>query len=524
MTGKTIVVLVAVLLSARTAAADLADHRRAGTLLAEWRFDEAREVIANLAKDEGKRPETIYLQAELAFLDGDYPAALGRLEGMRDADVGGNVGALRSLVTGTIAATAGFASRRSGKGHFEIFYQPGKDEVIVDLAGDALDRAYELLGDELGVHPKGPVRVELLTRPASLAQVSTLTETDIRTTGTIALCKYNKLMAVSPRATLFGYAWLDTLVHEYVHFLISSASRDRVPVWLHEGIARYLQERWRRKELGRLSGTDQFLLANALKRDDFISFDDMHPSMAKLPSQEAAALAYAEVFTLLRYAYGKVGAAGLREMLAQIATGKDARDAMEAVLGAGNWTEVERGWKQHLRSSKLALEPALAGRARHGRIRFDDGGADSENVGVAELADGQAQKHTRLGGLLRARGRLDAAAKEYEKALAIAGKGNPLVAAKLSRTYISLRNYDRAIDLAEPLLEADDNDAAPATTLGIAYQAMGRSREAAGAFEVALRINPFDPAIRCGLADAYAALAKKTLEKREREACGRLAH
>ena len=41
--------------------------------------------------------------------------------------------------------------------------------------------------------------------------MSTLTEKEIETTGTIALCKYGKLMIVTPRATVFGYPWMDTL-------------------------------------------------------------------------------------------------------------------------------------------------------------------------------------------------------------------------------------------------------------------------------------------------------------------------
>ncbi|MBT8495215.1 MAG: hypothetical protein KJO07_19370, partial [Deltaproteobacteria bacterium] len=459
---------------------------------------------------------------ELAFLDGDYQKAQSHLDGLEDGQVGKSVGRLRRLIAGTMAATRGFASKRSAKGHFEIFYQPGKDEVIVDIAADALDKAYEVFGRDLGVKPKGPIRVELLTKPADLAKVSTLTEKDIRTTGTIALCKYNKLMAVTPRATLFGYAWLDTLAHEYVHYLVSTATRDRVPVWLHEGLARFQQNRWRDPKLGKLSGTDEYLLASALKSGDLISFDAMHPSMAKLPSQQAAALAYAEVYTLVRYVHGKAGYKGIRQALNLIRTGADSRAALTQVVGSGRWRKVEGGWKQHLRASKLSMDPGLAGRARHGRIHFDDGNKGEDNVGTKELSNAKAKKYARLGGMLRARGMLEAAAVEYEKALAITGKSNLLVAAKLSRTYIGLRKYQRAIELAEPLLAADDNDAAPATTLGIAYHKSGEPKKAARAFEVALRINPFDPSVRCGLADSYAQVGAKSLEKREREACRRL--
>ena len=54
-----------------------------------------------------------------------------------------------------------------------------------------------------------------------------------------------ELMVVSPRATIFGYPWMDTLAHEYTHLLVSRISHDTVPVWLQEGLARFEQSRWR---------------------------------------------------------------------------------------------------------------------------------------------------------------------------------------------------------------------------------------------------------------------------------------
>src|SRR5205823_2133054 len=189
----------------------------------------------------------------------------------------------------------------SSKGHFVISYAPGADEVIVDLAGDTLEAAYDALGSDLGYTPDEPVRVEILGKPADLAKMSPLTEDEIETTGTIALSKYNKLMVVSPRATLTGYPWMDTLNHEYTHLVVSAVSHDTVPVWLQEGLARYEQERWRHDGGAALPATDQQLLAAALKNRRLIDLDAMYPSMAKLPSQEAAALAYAEVLTLVSW-------------------------------------------------------------------------------------------------------------------------------------------------------------------------------------------------------------------------------
>jgi tetratricopeptide (TPR) repeat protein len=498
-----------------------ADALRAARHIGAWRFEEAKKIVDQMAVDAPTATETRYLRAELAFLDGEYQKALEHLQGLAGDALDGQVGSLRSLVASTIEATRGFTSQKSSGGHFVIHYRPGKDEAIVELTGEVLEAAQKALGEDFGYLPTAPVRVEILAAPADLARVSTLTEKEIETTGTIALCKYGKLMVVTPRATVFGYPWMDTMVHEYVHYLVSRVSHDKVPVWLHEGLARYQQVRWRGPATRPLSPLDEHLLAAALKKNDLIPFDDMHPSMAKLPSQKAAALAFAEVATMVAYVHQEGGYPALRKALASIKQGKSARKAVAEALDA-KWPEVEKGWMQYLKAAKLRPQPALASRAGR-QIRFKSGEGEDENLGTDDIANAKARKYARLGGILRVRGMSDAAAIEYEKALAAAGGSDPYVAGKLSRTYLDLKKYDRAIELARPLLTADEGDAAPATTLGLAYQATGRPREAAAAFEVALRVSPFDPAVRCGLAEVYDKLGDSARAKREARACERVA-
>jgi tetratricopeptide (TPR) repeat protein len=497
------------------------DATKAARLIAEARLDDARPIVDELSRRAPDAAEVRWLASQVAFLDGDYPTAVAKLDGVADSEVGGEVGAARVLATRTRDLTAGFARRDSPAGRFELAYPPGVDEVLVDLAGEALDRAWERIGDDLGYRPTRKVRVEILGAPADLAKLSPLTETDIETTGTIALSKYEKLMLVSPRATLTGYPWLDSLVHEYTHYVVAHASRDTVPVWLHEGLARFEQTRWRSDAGGGLTAIEQQLLAAALKTRRLIDLDAMHPSMAKLPSAEAAALAYAEVLTLVAWLHGKVGYAGLRQALALQAGGKSARRALAEVTDT-TWIKFEKDWRAHLRTLDLSGGRATGVRsAKHARIRFAKGGAASDNVGLDDIASAKARKFARLGGMLRARGMTAAAAVEYGKSMAAAGNADPIVAGKLARVWVELGEFDKAIALAEPLAAVDDTDAVPAVTLGLARAGKHDDAGAVAAFEQAVRISPFDPAVRCGLADGYAALSDPRAA-RERAACNRV--
>ena len=490
---------------------------RTARLLGSARYDEAKRALAELEKRAPADPDVKWLRAELAFHDGRYADALAALDGVPDTAGGGAAKLTRRLATNAIAITTPFATRMSSGGHFKILYAAGEDEVIADLAGDALERAYAAFGDDLGWKPTEPIRVELLGAPADLARLSPLTELEIETTGTIALSKYNKLMVVSPRATVFGYPWMDTLAHEYLHLVVSRLSHDQVPVWLQEGLARFEQTRWRAAPgAGQLlSGAERQLLGHAARKGRLIDLDDMHPSIAKLPSQEAAALAYAEVVTLVQWLHGKVGYAGLRQLIALQKDGRSARRAIAEVIGKP-FGKVEREWKASLRS----IDTGVTRPTKPRRIHFAKGGKKDETLGVDQVASVKARKHARLGGMLRARGMLEAAAVEYERAIDVGG-GDALLTGKLARTLLDLGKAERAAELAVPLVAADDSDAVAAVTLGLARAAGQRWAEAAAAFEVALRVSPFDPAVRCGLAEAYAH-QKHAAAARERAACDRL--
>ena len=72
------------------------------------------------------------------------------------------------LAASSHEVTKGFAVKTSAKGHFNIYYAPGKDKAIVDLTADVLEAAYEALGQDLGHRPASPIRVELLGAPPAL--------------------------------------------------------------------------------------------------------------------------------------------------------------------------------------------------------------------------------------------------------------------------------------------------------------------------------------------------------------------
>jgi tetratricopeptide (TPR) repeat protein len=426
---------------------------------------------------------------------------------------------LRDLAQATERATKGFVQAETD--HFVFRHAPGKDAVLVPYAADALEKAYVRVSEDLGYRPPAgaKVRVEFYAAATTLSQVSTLTEREIRASGTIALCKFNRLMVVSPRALERGYPWLDTLVHEYTHLVVSRASRNNVPIWLHEGIAKFEERRWRAAPGGGLSAAMEHLLAQALKKNALISFERMHPSMAKLPTQEDAALAFAEVYTVIEYLHGQKGYAAVRKLIDGFRDGADEERALQAATGMG-LEELQRAWRRHLRDLGLKARPGFV----HVDITYRKAGGKKRgaDADLALIPEERARRHARLGGLLRARRRLLAAATEYQRAQTIVGRDDPVLANRLARTYLEMGDPARAIAAADPAIALYPELPGPQVTAAEAALRRGDLPKAASRFEAALGLSPFDPAVHCGLREVYRRQNQATLAEREQRFCTQL--
>ena len=228
------------------------------------------------------------------------------------------------------------------------------DALIWRDALVAVKASHEHIAPLLGGGPPGVTFVELYPDGRSFIAASSLTAQDVYTTGVVGLAKWGKLLVTSPRALPRGYSWQDTIAHEYIHLVVAHQSGDRAPVWLQEAIAKYLDSRWRDgSDRFRLSIRQQGLLAEAIARDELVTFEQMHPSLAMLPSAEMASLAYAQLATLMQYCFERAGEKLLLKTLPAIRKGKDPRDALAAAVGAGSFARLEEDWRAWIAAKQL---------------------------------------------------------------------------------------------------------------------------------------------------------------------------
>lgn len=501
--------LVAAHAAAMPPGEDGAALRGAATALNEIRIEEAGRAVDRLAREYADDPDVRFERAMVRFYRGDYAGAVA------DLDAAGERGQLRApddrrelgaLIRATRAATEHFVTARSPDGRYVVLHAPGPDAVLVPYAIEAMAAADRAIGEELGVRLPGPLRLEIYPSAASLAQVSTLTVQEIQTTGTIALCKWDRLMITTPRALVRGYPWMDTIGHELVHLFLSRASRDRAPVWLQEGVAKFLERRWRGEApAAHLEPAAAALLADAAAGDRLLPFDRLHPSIARLPSQEDAALAFAQVATFVERFYGEHGAAGLRRAIRAIAGGTDAREALAEVAGRP-FDALERDWRRSVEE-----RPRPRGDAPHVlglRLRQGEGEADESGDVTVE----RARRHLRLGDLLWDRGRAAAAAAEYGRARE-AAPDDPIVASRHARAALAGGRPEEAVRALARFRERYPDHAPTWAVSGAAWLALGDRERAREALREAIRINPFDPQPHCDLVEATDDAAERGTEE-----------
>jgi tetratricopeptide (TPR) repeat protein len=489
------------------AAAGVAEAGGALGRLLDEDVEGARPAIEAGAAAHPQDPNARLALGLLRFYEHRYDEAVQELEAAAPGQ--DPTGYLR------LARNAAALTRRSAEAssdHFTVAYPKGKDEVLVPYLLETLEAQRAALEQDLGLAPAGRVRVEILETPADLSRLSSLSEAEIRGSGTIALCKYGKLMMVSPKALIQGYDWLDTAAHEFTHTVVTLKTGNRAPIWLQEGVAKWEETRWRGAGGEDFSPISAALVRRALEANQLVTFEQMHPSMAKLPTQEMAALAYAEVVLMVELVVERGGPPLLSRVLDLVGQGTEADIAVAQGLGV-SWPEAQAAWRRHMASRPLPRGGAQALQ----RLRFKD---DPKQAGPwvewADLPDQPSRDHARLGQLFRERGRWLPARVEYRKAIDRAGARVPILAHQYA---IAAAMTGQKVEAEQVLNESIGwNPDYAALRVELARLLLERQEFAPARLNLvaANRQDPFDPEIHAGLALCAEALGEAAMASRER--------
>jgi hypothetical protein len=339
-------------------------------------LERARKLL-DRATGEGLR--LAIERARLSIYLGECDSAAAQLSSptLAETKEGASLAALaRSCARAT---AAGFVMEDAKRGIW-IRLQDDADRVLVPYLMDAAARARDSVSADLGVDLPRPLRIDLVRDQFSLSAVSGLPVTAAETTGTLAVARWGRVILLSPRAALAGYPWQDTLAHEITHLIVTRATRDRASLWLQEGIAKREELRWRpARPFDDPSWAD--VTARFAQLDGrSVGIDKLGPSIAMLPTPEAATIAFAEVSSFVKYWIAENGRPALELLFLDLkgSAAEDASPALRSVTGYTlpewnvRWQKMLRDFPEEPRAERRRLESATDPRAVARKVVLGD--------------------------------------------------------------------------------------------------------------------------------------------------------
>lgn len=385
------------------------------------------------------------------------------------------VAAIGGAARGCERSMAGAVVVENAEAGAWIRFQDDADVVLAPLLVEVVRQTRVAFERDLGVVMPRPVRIELVRDQFGLAAMTGLPLSAARTTGTVGVAKWGRVIVVSPRATSKGYPILDTMAHELTHLALTRGSGDRAPLWLQEGVAREEESRWREPHFFDDVPSANDIAAFGIRRKIGPDIDKIGPSIALLPSAEEAHVTYAKVQSFMRFYSKEAGDGAMPKLLAEMksASGDTEMDAIiqkTSGLGFSAWSDK---WKAHVeRTAKDLPEEAKPGAAP-----------------PKELKD--VRKRYRLGELMLGRGHHAAAAKEL-------GRGHdqmprePGIRALLAKALLEMGEREKAAKLVTEPTEVSSNEArwwSLRAALGV-----GNIDQAK---HVGVGLAPYDPDVTC---------------------------
>ncbi|MBL8023353.1 MAG: tetratricopeptide repeat protein [Elusimicrobia bacterium] len=351
----------------------------------------------------------------------------------------------------------------------------------------ALENAQSRVAEFLGSSSTLPVPVEIYTSVDDFVFASGYSIKTLERTGVVSAVVFGRVMAVSPGATVFGYRWIDALVHEHVHASLAPISGALCPNWLQEGTARYLELLWRHSAGFVHPPRDRALLTRAVLSEGgkgLLSFHDLDVSFRHLSSPDQVDLALAQVADVVHFIVNEFGEEKLRALLRSFRESSRS-DGFRLTLGISEG-ELEKNWRDSL--ADLTENPTELERGALGSVvRF---GFETESP----LVVGEVERRIRLGDGLRKKGASEAAVLEYKKAVEFA-PDNGVALARLAGVYQTMGRTKSAEELLVRATAKNPAYVVPFVLLGELYFEQGRYEETQGVLQQALEINPFDSKI-----------------------------
>ncbi|MGC4093381.1 MAG: hypothetical protein QM756_36905 [Polyangiaceae bacterium] len=427
-----------------------------------------------LAEAGSESPALSFERARLSIYRGDCSAATATLARPELLETKEGLGLQKLAESCARATAAGFVIEDKARGLW-LRVQDDADRALAPFLFDVAVKARDAISREVGIDLPRPLRIDLVRDLFSLSAVSGLPLEAAETTGTLAVARWGRVILLSPRATPLGFPWEDTLTHEITHLIVTRATRDHAPLWLQEGMAKRLETSWRAPRPFDEPSWADALAYRALLEGRSIGIDQLGPSIAMLPTPEAASIAFAEVTSFVSYFARTAGEPALHLLFADLrGSGEHGADvALRSVTG-----HTLSEWNQRWQRDLLAGPPPAQT-------------ASFERHGGRELA-----RRVRLSDLLEGQGHHRAAADEIQPTIS-AEQREPGVRWRAARALLEAGEAEPARAALGALTEIGSVHGPWFAARGRFLREQGQATEADEAFRIGIAVDPLSEDVAC---------------------------
>jgi tetratricopeptide (TPR) repeat protein len=285
------------------------------------RDDQALSLLKRAVEVAPDNVYALYMLGQIAYAEGDIDLAIKSYERVVKIPPG-NPSASRQLDAWKKEAALHDTFTAKPGARFTVMFEGPAQADIASRVSSALDAAYARAGNALKTYPPETVTAILYTKEQFR---------DITRSPTWAAGAYDGRIRIPVAGALKNPGELDRIVtHEFVHALIQQMF-PRIPYWLNEGLATYL-------EPGDHAGLTARLRASGAK----IPLDRLDDAF-RTPDGDEAVLAYAESYLGARVLAERLGA-NFPVFLQYLSNGTALPEALS--IFNVNAADVERDWNR----------------------------------------------------------------------------------------------------------------------------------------------------------------------------------
>ena len=218
--------------------------------------------------------------------------------------------------------------------HFIIYYS-SESESAGREAGVIAEKWHSILSRKLGFAPGGVTPIYLYPDRRSFSEA-----TGIPPGESIVGLAHTRTLVVRLDASGAFVKLEGVIPHELVHVLITRRLRGaamRLPLWLHEGLAKYLAEDW--------TAADAELLADAAAGGGIMPLAEISNVFPE--DEEKRSIAYVQSYSAVEYLARRYTSQSIRDLLSEVGAGRRFETAFLYSVGVSP-EDFEEQWRQHL--------------------------------------------------------------------------------------------------------------------------------------------------------------------------------